>query len=154
MPMNEMRLYVYRHAKRDTYTIGKLYIDGEYFCDTLEDKDRGLNQRLPLETNKKLKVYAQTAIPMGRYHVGIHRWTKYNIDVPILKDVPAFVGILIHNGTTEKNTEGCLLVGNNTVKGQLSRGKEYMVKLTEIVKKALKENKRVTIEINDIPLQK
>lgn len=44
-----MQLRLKRIAKRNTYTIGKLYIDGEYFCDTIEDKDRGLKQNTPLE---------------------------------------------------------------------------------------------------------
>ena len=146
-----MKIYVQRVAKKATYTIGKLYVDGEYYCDTLEDKDRGLNQRLPLETNKKLKVYGQTAIPMGTYNVQIHHWTKYGIDVPLLKDVPAYTGILIHNGTTEKNTEGCILVGKNTIVGCLTDGKKYMVGLTNKVKETVKKGERVMITISDIP---
>lgn len=64
-----MELELRRIAKKDVYTIGKLYIDGEYFCDTLEDKDRGLSQSLSLEENKKRKVAGVTAIPTGRYLV-------------------------------------------------------------------------------------
>lgn len=151
--MSELKIYVYRHAKRETYTIGKLYVDGKYFCDTLEDKDRGLDQRMPLEQNKKMKKYGETAIPIGKYSVGIHRWTKYGIDVPILKNVPAFTGILIHNGVNEKNTEGCILVGKNTSVGRLSNGKTYMTRLTDVVKQAIKDGKSVTIEVSDKALQ-
>ena len=51
-----MIITVKRIAKRPTYTIGKLYIDGKYFCDTIEDKDRGLTQNMPLSEIKKKKV--------------------------------------------------------------------------------------------------
>ncbi|MBQ0159889.1 MAG: hypothetical protein KBT28_04615 [Bacteroidales bacterium] len=148
-----MLIYVHRIAKKNSYTIGRLYVDGKKFCDTLEDKDRGLNQNLPLVTNQKLKVYGKTAIPMGRYLVSIHRWSKYGIDVPLLKDVPAFTGILIHNGVNENNTEGCILVGENNIVGRLSNGKKYMVELTDMVKKAKARAERVEIVVSDIAPQ-
>ena len=64
-----MKLLLKRVAKRDTYTIGKLYIDGQYFCDTIEDKDRGLKQNTPLSTIKNTKIQNKTAIPTGTYNV-------------------------------------------------------------------------------------
>ena len=64
-----MELILRRIARRDTYTIGKLYIDGVYFCDTLEDKDRGLRQDLPPSVNRAMKRDGATAIPKGKYQV-------------------------------------------------------------------------------------
>ena len=64
-----MELLLRRIARRDTYTIGKLYIDGKYFCDTLEDCDRGLRQDMPASVIRAKKRQGITAIPIGRYKV-------------------------------------------------------------------------------------
>ena len=142
-----MKLYLYRKFLKEKYTIGKLYVDGKYYCDTLEDKDRSLSASLTLERNKKLKVYGQTAIPIGIYHVSLHRWTKYNVVVPKLENVPAFEGILIHNGKNQDNTEGCILVGKNTVVGGLTDGRVYMHGLTDMIRAAIRRGEQVTIEV-------
>lgn len=124
-----MELLLRRIARRETYTIGKLYIDGKYFCDTCEDKDRGLKQSLPQCANKALKRDGATAIPVGRYQVTLKvkspRFSKkkqYDFCggyLPRLINVPAFEGVLIHIGNTAKDTEGCILVGRNTKVGKV-----------------------------------
>lgn len=101
-----MEIKVRRIAKRQGYTIGRLYVDGRYFCDTLEDADRGLGSGMPLEKISRLKVYGQTAIPTGRYAVTLgvvsprfkdRAWAKpYGGKVPRLLNVPGFDGVLIH----------------------------------------------------------
>lgn len=124
-----MDLLLKRIARRDTYTIGKLYIDGVYFCDTIEDCDRGLDQSLPVSVNKKKKVYGKTAIPTGRYQVTLSmqspRFSKkkqYDFCggyLPRLINVPAFEGVLIHIGNTAEDSCGCILVGRNKVVGKV-----------------------------------
>ena len=124
-----MDLRLERIARRETYTIGKLYIDGVYFCDTLEDTDRGLKQSLPASVNKAKKKVGSTAIPTGKYQVTLkvksHRFSKkkqYDFCggyLPRLINVPAFEGVLIHIGNTAKDTEGCILVGRNTKVGKV-----------------------------------
>lgn len=124
-----MDLLLKRIAHRDTYTIGKLFIDGVYFCDTLEDKDRGLKQSLPASVNRAKKVKCATAIPTGRYQVTLKiRSQRFSQKkqyefcdgyLPRLINVPAFDGILIHIGNTNKDTEGCILVGRNTKVGKV-----------------------------------
>ena len=124
-----MELKLKRIARRETYTIGRLYIDGVYFCDTLEDKDRGLKQSLPASVNAAKKRFGATAIPTGRYQVTLkiksHKFSKkkqYEFCggyLPRLMNVPAFEGVLIHIGNTAKDTEGCLLVGKNTKVGKV-----------------------------------
>jgi hypothetical protein len=142
-----MKILVERKYKKELYTIGLMTIDGTWYCNTLEDKDRGLDQNLPLATNKSKKVYSQTAIPTGTYKVGIAYWSKYKINVPILYNVPAFTGILIHNGSDQNSTSGCILVGINKSKGKLSDGKKYMVDLTNKIQDAIKRGEEVTITI-------
>jgi hypothetical protein len=124
-----MELRLERIARRDTYTIGKLYIDGVYFCDTLEDRDRGLKQSLPASVNRAKKVQGCTAIPTGRYQVTLKmqsprfknkkQYEFCNGYLPRLINVPAFEGILIHIGNTNRDTDGCILVGRNTKVGKV-----------------------------------
>ena len=124
-----MELKLKRIAKRDTYTIGHLYVDGLYFCDTCEDTDRGLKQSLPASVNKAKKRYGATAIPTGRYQVTLmiqsprfknkKQYEFCDGYLPRLLSVPAFDGVLIHIGNTAKDTEGCLLVGRNTKVGKV-----------------------------------
>ena len=126
----EMKLV--RTKFKDTQTVGKLYLNGVYFCDTLEDKNRDLNKNGIFDGSEK-KVYAQTCIPFGQYKVIINQSSRFKRLMPRLLNVPHFDGILIHNGVTEKNSAGCILVGSYD--GQkLVRSKEIFNKLFEIMK--------------------
>ena len=147
-----MKLILKRIALRDTYTIGKLYIDGVYFCDTLEDKVRDLNKNGKFDNGEK-KGHSETAIPYGIYKVDINTvsprfknrvWAKpYGGKIPRLLNVNSFEGVLIHPGTTSKDTSGCLLVGRNTIVGKLTQSQNTFHKLMS----KLKGQKDITIEI-------
>ena len=125
-----MRLTLQRIAKRETYTIGRLYVDGIYVCDTIEDKDRGLKSHYPLDKIKQAKVYGETAIPLGMYDITMdfvspkfrsRSWaTPYGGKIPRLLSVPAFQGVLIHPGNTAADCLGCILVGINDKVGRVS----------------------------------
>ena len=138
-----MKILVKRIAKKDTYTIGKMYIDGKYFCDTLEDKDRGLTQTTPLSIIKTKKVSGQTAIPTGTYKVIVSKSPKFGRMLPRLLDVPGFDGILIHRGNTDKDSSGCLLVGENKVVGKVINSTGYESKLVNLL-----QSTREPIEIS------
>lgn len=138
--MEKLQLRLKRLYKRENYTIGKLYVNGTPFCDTLENKDRGLSKDMPLEEIKQRKVPGETAIPTGTYRITMKRKSpKFStIDyykdfcggyMPRLLGVPGFVGVLIHRGNGENNTEGCLLVGDNTSPGGLSHSKDEWERL-------------------------
>ena len=141
-----MELLLDRIARRDTYTIGRLYIDGQRFCDTIEDTDRGLRQDLPLSVNQAKKRRGVTAIPTGRYRVTLGvKSPKYskkkqydfcNGYVPRLINVPAFDGILIHIGNTAADSEGCILVGRNTQVGKVLESTKTFKALYEVLKSA------------------
>ena len=141
-----MELYLKRIARKAKYTIGHLYIDGKYFCDTLEDTDRGLRQEAAYATNKRLKVHGETAIPTGRYQVtlGVQSprfkqkaaYQFCNGYLPRLLNVPCFDGVLIHIGNYPKDTEGCILVGRNTVEGAVMESTETFKKLYSKLKSA------------------
>lgn len=139
-----MNITLNRIAKKSKYTIGKLYIDGEYFCDTIEDADRGLTQTMTDAQIKSKKVYGQTAIPTGTYRVIISYSNKFKRQMPLLLNVPGFLGIRIHSGNTEKDTEGCLIVGKNKVVGKVIESKDTYNKLFSILCEA---NKKEAIKI-------
>lgn len=134
-----MELRLKRIARRSTYTIGKLYVDGEYFCDTLEDADRGLRQDMPLAVIRATKRKGITAIPTGRYRVTLDvqspKFSKKAIYqfcngyLPRLINVPGYEGVLIHVGNTDKDTEGCLLVGRNTQVGKVLESRKTFIAL-------------------------
>ena len=139
-----MNITLNRIAKKSKYTIGRLYIDGEYFCDTIEDTDRGLTQTMTDAQIKSKKVYGQTAIPTGTYRVIISYSNKFKRQMPLLLNVPGFLGIRIHSGNTEKDTEGCLIVGKNKVVGKVIESKDTYNKLFSILCEA---NKKEAIKI-------
>lgn len=153
-----MKILVERKWKKDTYTIGKLYINGVYFCNTLEDKDRGLKQKDPLSFIRTKKVYGETAIPTGIYRITMDVVSPkysavgwyYNLckgRMPRLLNVPGFEGILIHPGNTALDTYGCILVGKNTVVGKVTDSKNTFAKLYKQMKAARDKNEEITIEI-------
>lgn len=140
-----MKLHVKRIAKRPTYTIGRLYINNEYFCDILEDADRGLAQNTPISIIKSKKVPGKTAIPTGTYKVIVNISPKFKRMLPRLLDVPGFDGILIHRGNSADQSSGCLLCGENKVVGKVINSTGYELKLTKLLQEA--QNRKESIEI-------
>ena len=133
-----------RIAMKDTYTIGKLYIDGVYFCDTIEDKDRGLDDSMEESVIKERKVYGETAIPLGTYKVEITYSPKFKKNLPLLIGVKGFEGIRIHSGNTAKDSLGCIIVGKNKKVGMVLDSRATMTKLLKVLT-STKENIWLTI---------
>ena len=153
-----MELKVDRKWKKATYTVGILYVDGVRFCETLEDKDRGLFQGDTIAQIKSIKVYGETAIPVGRYEVAMNilspkysavKWYKdlCGGKMPRLLDVPGFDGILVHPGNNPLQTYGCLLVGRNTKVGELTSSKDTFKSLYKKMRKAYDRGEKIHITI-------
>ena len=153
-----LELLVDRKYKKETYTIGNLYVDGEWFCNTLEDKDRGLKSSMSLEEVERLKIYAETAIPAGRYAVKMNvvspkynrvKWYKDNFGgrMPRLENVKGFSGVLIHPGTTAVDSAGCIIVGLNKKKGNVLESRATFTKLWKILEEANKNKKTIYLTI-------
>ena len=138
-----MKIKDVRVFRKPTYTIGKLYIDDKFFCDTLEDVDRGINQNMDLKAIEAIKVKHSTAIPTGTYTVNMSKvsprfsnrpWSiKYKGIVPWIENVPGYDGVLIHPGNTEEDTSGCLLVGENKLIGRVINSVPTWEKLMQIL---------------------
>lgn len=133
----EFNLTLKRIYPKEKYTIGELYIEGEYYCDTLEDTVR----------EPDIKIAGKTAIPYGKYEVIVNRSPKFKRDLPLLLDVPNFEGIRIHRGNTDKDTSGCILVGENKQKGIVINSAEKEEYITKLLKEAISLGFKVFIEI-------
>lgn len=143
-----MELTLKRKYLGEKYTIADLYIDGNFYCNTIEDMVRKLPSGCPntprgLACKCREKVYAQTAIPEGTYRVTMEYSPRFKRKLPFLHDVPHFIGILIHSGNTEKDSAGCLIVGKNTIKGKVTESRATSDKLNGILSK----EKHITIRI-------
>lgn len=129
-----MELLVVRYHKKPNYTIGKLFIDGDYFCDTLEDTDHGLSNTMPLSQIQAAKRKGITAIPTGRYKMELTLSPRFGRILPILIGVKGFEGIRIHRGNTHEDTEGCILVGENKAVGKVLNSSNTENRLMERLK--------------------
>lgn len=138
-----MKLTIKRTITRNSYTLGKLYVDGVYFCDTLEDRDRGLTQNMSVEQIKSIKVPGETAIPKGTYRVTLDvvspKFSKYPFymetcggKLPRLIDVKGYEGVLIHVADGPKRdslVQGCIGIGNLSAEEYLMNGKKVFAEL-------------------------
>ena len=129
-----MELKLLRYPSTNNYTEGKLYINGVYFCDTLEDKDRGLLQSMSVDTIKAIKVYKETCIPYGKYKVILSMSKRFGKVMPELLNVKGFVGVRMHSGNTIYDTEGCILVGNKSSDGVITNSRKTFNALMNILK--------------------
>nr|QGT50654.1 hypothetical protein Elusimicrob1349_1240 [uncultured Elusimicrobia bacterium] len=116
-----MQIKIKRIFKGPAYTIGRLELAGKYFCDVLEDCVRPAGEKVP----------GQTAVPPGRYRVVLTESPRFKCVLPLVLDVPGFSGVRIHAGNCAADTEGCLLVGFNQVKGRLVASRATLARLME-----------------------
>ena len=142
-----MKLELKRIALKPNYTIGKLFINGTYYCDTIEDKVIDLNKNGKFDDGLN-KVMHQTAIPYGTFKVVVNHSPKFNRELPRLLDVPYFEGILIHNGSDQNSSSGCIIVGENKIVGKVTNSTFYMNNLTARIKDAQNKGEITTITIS------
>lgn len=136
-----MKLVLNRIFLNDKATIGELYVDDTYLCDTLEDKVR------PAGT----KVYGETAIPDGTYDVILSYSPRFKQILPEVLNVPNFTGIRIHPLNRAEESEGCIGVGewNGTDSNWISNSKKTFNKLFTILQNAKNNKEKITITINN-----
>ena len=130
-----MELILRRKFKGKQYTIGDLTVNGAFFCNTIEDVVRP----------NGVKIYGETAIPYGTYKVVMRYSPKYKKVLPLLLDVPMFEGIRIHSGNTQLDSLGCIIVGENKVKGRVINSRKTMEKLNKLFE--LHKGEQHTIQI-------
>ena len=155
-----MELRLERIALRSEYTIGKLYVDGEYVCDTIEDTVRDLDKDGKF-ANGEVKIPGKTAIPYGRYEITMkvksHKYSnfskyswakKYDGYLPRLLNVSQFDGVLMHVGNSALDSEGCIIVGENKVVGKVINSVNTFRRLMDdYLVPAKKRNENIVITI-------
>lgn len=141
-----MNLTLKRLNLTPNYTEGELYVNGVYFCKTLEDTNRDLNKNGQFDNNEK-KVYGETCIPYGKYKVILSYSPKFKRELPEILEVPDFQGIRIHRGNKISDTLGCILCGEKVKNGYLSNSTPYEIKLVELFKQAKSRNEESFLEI-------
>lgn len=141
-----MELKLVRKTFLQDRTIGDIYIDGNLFCQILEDTDRGLDSSMSLEEIRKIKVFGKTAIPTGKYPVVLSYSNRFQTVLPEVLYVPGYRGIRIHPGNRPEDTEGCLLPGLVNTKNEVEKSRIHFNYLLRELKKVNKKTK-ITIEI-------
>lgn len=135
-----MDLLLKRTHQINKSTLGELFIDGRFFCYTLEDLTRSV------------KIKHETAIPAGKYLVIINHSPRFKTDLPLLINVPNYVGVRIHNGVSPDHTSGCILVGSAINNDQLLHSKTTLGRLLSKMKSVINKE-TIHITIQDIPVK-
>lgn len=143
-----MRILLQRHALKAGYTIGRMEVNGRYFCDTLEDTDRGLSGEMSEDEIAALKVKGATAIPTGTYRIDMQtRSPRFGRVLPRLVSVKGYAGVLIHSGNTAADTEGCILVGENRERGKVLNSRATLESLLVFLRAAQAEGEEIELTI-------
>lgn len=137
-----MELLVQREPSINGTTFGKLYVNGHYQCETLEDQIR----EVPYRPVSEWKVDGATAIPAGLYHVAITFSNRFQRDMPLVEGVEGFSGIRIHPGNTSADTAGCLLVGTARAGSTITNSRAAFTSLFIMIDAAIESGESVSIE--------
>lgn len=144
-----MKILVQRFHSTKNYTVGLMFIDGVFKCFTLEDEKRDV------------KVYAETRIPAGIYNLSLQAagslHTRYKAKFQfhkgmlLLNSVPNFSGIMIHMGNSDKDTAGCLLVGESFCLGcsKITDSQKAYEKIYPLISAALLAHEKVSVHVVD-----
>ena len=152
-----MTLGLVRIYNCPTYCIGKMYVNGEWVCDTIEECDRGLEQTMSGEEIERVKYDHHTAVPTGTYKVGmdvksplahLKFYAKFcNGRLPVILNIPLFDDATIHCGASAANPTGSVIVGYNTIKGCVTDSRKAWERLMKPLLKARKEREKIEITI-------
>ena len=134
-----MELTLKPFKKTKLSSISKLFVDGVYECDILEDTIRGV---------KEAKVFGKTAIPAGKYQVVMTMSTRFKRILPLLIAVPGYEGVRIHPGNTPEDTLGCLLPGQEcATKDFVAYSTKEFNELMVKINKATKAGQKIYINV-------
>lgn len=126
-----------REPTCEGFTRGKLLLDGEHECYTIEDQVR------------EEKIPGQTAIPKGRYRVVLTQSPRFKKVLPEILEVPNFKGVRIHSGNTADDTEGCIIVGQRQGKAAVFESRMAMLELMAALSSATEAGEQIHITIKD-----
>ena len=137
-----MHITVQREESHNDATLGKLYTNGSFFCDTLEDVIR----ELPGVPVAQWKQYGKTAIPAGIYELTLEKSPRFGPDTMTVNGVHGFDKIRVHAGNSDEDTHGCLLVGVRNSDCTIAQSRLTLSALKQRVMADIAEGKTVLIE--------
>ena len=136
--LKNMKIEIKRDIKGNTYTAGKMYVDGRHFADTLEPR--------AIDWSKEEKTLGKTAIPEGTYKVEMRYSTKFKTQMPFVQNVPHFDGIMLHVGNSVRDSRGCILIGTRTYPSVLTHSREAVNRLILLMEEHKGESVTLTVE--------
>lgn len=151
-----MKIIIDRVYKYPKYTVGEAYVNGDFYCYSLEDVDRGLHVDMPKRYFDDIKVLGETAIPTGTYEVIIDFSKKFQKWMPHvmwrnkndkLVEVPGFSGIRLHSLASSKDTLGCIGFGDWKGGDRLYGSPAITSNLVDKINKAWKEKEKIILEV-------
>lgn len=149
-----MKIQLRRFALKQHYTIGHLYIDGQYVCDTLEPPSLHFTSKMKVCAIQRSKLKEGTAIPTGTYRVIITKSFRFRRWLPEIIAVPGFTGIRIHPGNTPADTLGCILPGRNTIAGHVTDSNSCLSAIILRMTAALGRGETIDITIAEPTIKK
>ena len=142
-----MDVLVVRYKFNEKYTEGRLYINGKYICDTLEDCNRELYDSMPEEEIIKNKVYGETCIPFGSYKLVIDYSNKFQKELVHILNVKGFSGVRIHSLNTAEESIGCIGVGVKLNDGYITKSRATYAIIHKMVSDAIAEGEDIFMTI-------
>lgn len=133
-----MKIEIKRDIKGNTYTAGKMYVDGRHFADTLEPR--------AIDWSKEEKTLGKTAIPEGTYKVEMRYSTKFKTQMPFVQNVPHFDGIMLHVGNSVRDSRGCILIGTRTYPSVLTHSRDAVNRLILLMEEHKGESVTLTVK--------
>lgn len=146
-----MELKLKRKLYTEKSTIGNLLVNGKQFCFTLEDTCRDNNRDGDLFDKGEAKIFGKTAIPAGKYKVILSLSNRFKIVLPEVLNVPAYEGIRIHNGNTDADTHGCILLGTQKAHDFVGGSRTALEKFMAVLN-AIPKTEEIFLTIQDAPL--
>lgn len=141
----KMNIVIKRFLLENKFSVGNLYIDKKFYCNTIEDRDRDLRQVMSVDEILSKKVYSETAIPTGIYKVIIDYSNKYKRNMPHILNVKGFDGIRIHSGNFATDSMGCVLCGAFNGKDAVVNSRATTKVVQDLIQKAIDEKEEVTL---------
>jgi hypothetical protein len=132
-----MNLTLKRQPRSDGCTLGELFINGTFFCYSLEPDDQG----------------PHPAIPLGRYRVIITLSQRFGRRLPLVVDVPGRMGIRFHPGNTADDTDGCILLGNSKTENAVGQSRKALGAFQSLLSYELERGQTVWLTVEMLSVE-
>lgn len=139
---------VLRFANLKEATIGAVYVDGRFEAFSLEDQAQPV--KVAGETRIPAGVYKLKLRTFGRLHEKYKEKFTEHRGMIELADVHGFTDVLLHIGNTDRDSAGCILVGDGAVSsGEITQSTVAYRRLYGQIAQAILSGEGAEIEIEE-----